>query len=372
MEIADSSSEPTRRHYSSSMFDHILTVTPNDLNVANLIQPLFALNQFQSLKPQDLAFGHLATLLQERTRESGRAVDTLEKISSTIEADYESTESSESLAKFALAKTDLARAYLAAGSYEKAIECGELALGLSSEEAENELSSEQRKKARLSAHLTVGLAQYFDSQFDEAVLCFESALEESDGNPDAVCLLAQVLWAQGSEASRDRAREALFEVIESRPDHVQSVLLLGVIALLDNDEDSLEAVVEELHGLRTNDKVTASEQSKIGQVLRAIATLGEGKTEDDMKTQIQTDIMLYPDLPHGWAALAESAGDEHAAQMALKVAARGIPPWGLLEAQDLAEAYAGTETAGDAQTAAVLAPWEQSGWNSLAVATEGI
>lgn len=372
MEIADSSSEPTRRHYSSSMFDHILTVTPNDLNVANLIQPLFALNQFQSLKPQDLAFGHLATLLQERTHESGRPVDTLEKISSTIEADYESTESSESLAKFALAKTDLARAYLAAGSYEKAIECGELALGLSSEEAENELSSEQRKKARLSAHLTVGLAQYFDNQFDEAVLCFESALEESDGNPDAVCLLAQVLWAQGSEASRDRAREALFEVIESRPDHVQSVLLLGVIALLDNDEDSLEAVVEELHGLRTNDKVTASEQSKIGQVLRAIATLGEGKTEDDMKTQIQTDIMLYPDLPHGWAALAESAGDEHAAQMALKVAARGIPPWGLLEAQDLAEAYAGTETAGDAQTAAVLAPWEQSGWNSLAVATEGI
>ncbi|KAF4460478.1 hypothetical protein FALBO_12741 [Fusarium albosuccineum] len=372
MEISESSSVPTRRHYSSSMFDYILTVPSNDVNVASLIQPLFALNQFQSLKPQDLAFGHLATLFQERTHESGRAVESLEKISSIIEADYESTESPESLARFALAKTDLARAYLAAGSYEKAVECGELALGLSSEEAENELSSEQRKKARLSAHLTVGLAQYYNNDFDEAVLCFESALEESEGNPDAVCLLAQVLWAQGSEASRDKAREALFEVIEKHPGHVQSVLLLGVVALLDNDEDSLEAVVEELYGLRTNHKVTASEQSHIGEVLRAISTLGEGRTEEDMRTQIQTDIMLYPDLPHGWSALAESAGNEYAAQMALKVASRGIPPRGLLEAQDLAKAYAGTETAGDAQRAAFLAPWEQSGWSSLAIATEGV
>ncbi|KAM0231006.1 hypothetical protein ACHAPO_008835 [Fusarium lateritium] len=372
MDIADASSVPTRRHYSSSLFDHILAVSPNDVNVESLIQPLFALNQHQSLKSQDLAFTHMATLFQERTNESSRAVETLEKISLTIEADYESTESPQSLAKFALAKTDLARTYLASGSYEKAVECGELALGLSSDDAENELSSEQRKKARLSAHLTVGLAEYYRNHFDEAIKYFESALEESDGNPDAVCLLAQVLWAQGSEESRDRAREELFAVIEKQPEHVQSVLLLGVIALLDNDEDSLEAVVEELHGLRTNHKVTASEQSAIGEVLRAIATLGEGRTEEDIRTQIQTDIMLYPNLPHGWAAMAQSAGDEHAAQMALKVASRGIPPKGLLDAQDLSKAYAGTATASDAQRAAFLAPWEQSGWTSLSAATESV
>ncbi|XEV06608.1 hypothetical protein FSHL1_011895 [Fusarium sambucinum] len=372
MDIADASSVPTRRHYSSSLFDHILAVSPNDVNVESLIQPLFALNQHQSLKSQDLAFTHMATLFQERTNESSRAVETLEKISLTIEADYESTESPQSLAKFALAKTDLARTYLASGSYEKAVECGELALGLSSDDAENELSSEQRKKARLSAHLTVGLAEYYRNHFDEAIKYFESALEESDGNPDAVCLLAQVLWAQGSEESRDRAREELFAVIEKQPEHVQSVLLLGVIALLDNDEDSLEAVVEELHGLRTNHKVTASEQSAIGEVLRAIATLGEGRTEEDIRTQIQTDIMLYPNLPHGWAAMAQSAGDEHAAQMALKVASRGIPPKGLLVAQDLSKAYAGTATASDAQRAAFLAPWEQSGWTSLSAATESV
>ncbi|EGR49104.1 uncharacterized protein TRIREDRAFT_3707 [Trichoderma reesei QM6a] len=373
MEISESSSLPARRHYSSSLFDHILTA-PLNLNVASLIQPLFAVNQVQSLRPDDLTFVHLGTLLQERTGESSRAVATLERICEKLEANYEKTESADDLARFTLARTDLARAYLASGSYEQAVECGEMALGLSGDESESELTSDQRKKARLSAHLTVGLAQYYLKAYDDAEKCFESALEESDNNPDATCLLAQVLWAQGTEAARERARNALFEVIEKQPDHVQSVLLLGVIALLDQDEASLEAVVEELQGLRTNDKVTAKEQSRIGQVLRAVAALGEGKTQQDMISQVQTDIMLYPYLPHGWSSLAETAGEDgdYPAEVSLMVAARGIPPRGTLEAHDLAKAYAGTGRVADAQRAAFLAPWEGAGWSALEISVEGM
>ncbi|KAH6606172.1 superkiller 3 [Trichoderma cornu-damae] len=373
MEISDSSSLPARRHYSSSLFDHILTASPS-VSVASLIQPLFAVNQVQSLRPDDLTFVHLGALLRERTGESFRSVEILERICEQLEADYEKAESADDLARFALARTDLARAYLASGSYEKAVECGEMALGLSADEDEHELTSEQRKKARLSAHLTVGLAQFYLKTYDEAEKCFELVLEESDNNPDATCLLAQVLWAQGTEDAREKARSALFEVIEKHPDHVQSVLLLGVIALLDQDEASLEAVAEELQGLRTNEKVTAAEQSRIGQVLRAIASFGEEKTEQDMMAQVQTDIMLYPHLPHGWSSLAEAPGEEgdYAAQMSLKVASQGIPPRGALEAQDLAKAYACTGRVADAQRAVFLAPWVASGWGALEVSVEGI
>lgn len=371
MEIAEASSVPTRKHYSSSLFDHILTA-PANMTVASLIQPLFALNQVQNMRPQDLAFGHLSTMFEERTRDSSSAVKTLEKLCTVIEADYETTESRESLARFTLARTDLARAYLAAGQYAKAVECGEMALGLSSDETDSELNSEQRKTARLSAHLTVGLGQYYLEQYHEAETCFEAALEESDNNPDATCLLAQVLWAQGTEDCRDKARAALFEVIEKQPNHVQSILLLGVVALLDQDESSLEAVVEELQGLRVNDKVSSTEQSQIGEVLRAIAGLADGHTQQDMVQQVQQDVMLYPNLPHGWSSLAEATGDEYAAQMALKVAARGIPPRGVLEAQDLAGAYAGTGRAADAQRAAFLSPWEGCGWTALKGATDAV
>jgi superkiller protein 3 len=371
MEISDSSSLPTRHHFSSSMFDHILTA-PANMTIASLIQPIFALNQVQSMRPQDFAFGHLASMFLERTHDSPRAVETLEKISSCIEADYEQTECPDSLSRFTLARIDLARAYLAAGSYEKAIECGEMALGLSSDEHESELSKDQRKKARLSAHLTVGLAQFYRKNYDEAEKCFESALEESDNNPDATCLLAQVLWAQGTDEAKDKARGALFEVIENHPEHIQSVLLLGVIGLLDNDEGSLEAVVEELQGLRAKDKVTAAEQSRIGEVLRAIATFGEGKTNEDKMSQIQTDIMLHPNLPHGWSAMASASENQYAAQTALKVARRGIAPRGQLEVEGLAKGYAGTGAVADAQRATVLAPWEKTSWSSLELATAGI
>ncbi|KEY67918.1 hypothetical protein S7711_02128 [Stachybotrys chartarum IBT 7711] len=356
MEISESSSSPTRRYYAMSLFDYTLS-GPLNTSVASLIQPIFALSQAQNLQPGDLALGHLSSLFQERTDDYARAVEALEKICEIIEAEYETTESPESLVKFTLAKADLARAYLGAGSYDQAVECGETALSLSSDESDSELSREQRRKSRLSANLTVGLAQYYNSQFDEAIKFFEAAIEESDSNPDAICLLAQVLWAQGSESARDRARATLFEVIESSPGHVQSVLLLGSIALLDNDQDTLEAVVEELQGLRTNSKVTPSEQSYISELLRAIATIGEGNTQTTVVNQAQSDVMLHPHLPHGWSALAATVKDGYAAQTALKVAARGIPPRGTLEAGDLAKAYAGTKTAADAQRAVMLAPW---------------
>ncbi|CRK20933.1 hypothetical protein BN1723_012202 [Verticillium longisporum] len=348
MDIAESSSALTRRQYSVAVFDHILT-TPLNFNISSLIQPVFALSQLNRLKPQDLAYGHLSSLFRERTRDNAPAVAVLEKICGVLETDYELTESAQSLARFALARTDLARLYLAAGSYEQAIECGDLAIQLSSDESDNELTMDERKKARLSAHLTVGLAQYYSQDMAESLRCFEAALSESDNNPDAVCLLAQVLWAAGGEDSRERARSALFEVIEAHPDHVPAVLLLGVIALLDDDEESVEAVVAELQGLRTSDKVQPSEHSQLGEVLSAIAALGADAAEEEGRE----------------SRLADAGGDDYAADTALRVALKAVPPRGTLEAADLARAYAGTGKAADAQIAIHLAPWARQGWTAL-------
>ncbi|KAG6040340.1 hypothetical protein E4U41_000846 [Claviceps citrina] len=377
MDISEASSVPARKHYASSMFDHVLTAGAGNADntdnaIASLLQPLFALNQVQSMRPQDLAFRHLFAMFEERTRNSSSATKMLQNLCGAVEGDYEKTKSPESLAQLRLARTDLARAHLAAGNYEQAIRGGETALGMSSEATEGELAGEQTKSARLSAHLTLGLGKYFVGKHHEAEAHFQSALEESGNNADTTCLLAQVLWAQGSESSRDGAREALFGVIESQPDHVQSVLLLGVVALLDQDEGSLEAVVEELQGLRTSDKVSYADQSRIGQVLRSIAGLADGRTEQDMMQQVQEDVMLYPHLPHGWSALAEATGDAHAAQMALRAATRGIPPRGILEAEALAKAHAGTGRAADAQRAAMVSPWDVCGWTALSACAAGI
>ncbi|GAP90743.1 putative antiviral protein [Rosellinia necatrix] len=364
MDISEASSIITRRQHPTSMFDHILTM-PTQAHVTTLIQPLFALSQLNCLRPQDLAYQHLQALYQERTDDSQNAIATLDAACEKLESSYEATESADSLAQFALGKTDLARLHLASGDNTAAIECGELALQLSADDSAKELTAEQRSKARLSAHLTVGLAHYFDDQPSEAVNYFEAALEESGNDPSAACLLAQVLWATGTEDARERARTVLFEVIEKDASHIQSVVLLGIIALLDADDESLEAVISELHTLRTSDKATDTEHSHIGEVFRAVAALNENSTKDEVLAQVQNDVMLYPHLSYGWSQLGEVSGEEYPADMALNVALKSIPPKGESGAVDLASAYAGTGGAADAQAAILIAPWARSGWESL-------
>ncbi|KAI0205895.1 tetratricopeptide-like protein [Astrocystis sublimbata] len=364
MDISEASLLITRRQYPTAMFDYILTM-PLQANIITLIQPLFALAQLSRLRAQDLAYQHLWALFQERTDDSHGAIATLEAACEKLEVDYEATESADSLARFALGKTDLARSYLACGNTVAAIECGELALELSSDESAKELTAEQRRKARLSAHLTVGLAQYFEGRPNEAVSYFETALEESQYDPHAACLLAQVLWATGTDEARERARCVLFEVIEKDPSHVQSVVLLGIVALLDVDDESLDAVTSELLTLCTSNVATDSEQSQISEVLRAMTVLNQNSSEEDVLAQIQSDVMVHPHLPHGWSRLAKISGEEYPADMALNVALKSIPPKGELGAIDVADAYAGTGSIADAQAAVFIAPWTRSGWESL-------
>lgn len=367
MEISESSSLASRQQYALSMFDHVVTAPPK-LSVTSLVQAAFALTQLRTLRPQILAYGQLCTLFQERLHDSPKSVAILEDTCAQLEADYEVTESPQSLKNFALAKTDLARAYLAIGSFDQAVDCGELALQLSNDESDNELTMEARREARLSAHLTVGLAHYFRKDVDQAIAYFDSALQESNNNPDAVCLLAQVLWAMGSEQARERARSVLFEVVEERPDHVQSVVLLGVIAILDQDEEILEAVISELEGLRTNEKVSSAEQFQIGELLQAVAALSGTGAKGEVLIQAQTEVMLYPHLPHGWTHLGDvaEADHEYPRKLAVTVATQAIPPKGDLGAEDLAEAYSATGKATDAQASIMFAPWSRDGWQGLA------
>ena len=370
IEISESSSLITQRQYAQSTFDQILT-SKTPLSIAELVQPLFALNQLQTMAPTDFIYQHLSTLFLERVKDVPSTVAGFSNICATVEADYEVAESPSSLSRFALAKADLARSQLSAGSYPEAMDNGETALQLSAEDAGNELSAEARQKCRLSAHLTVGLAHYYSEDPETALQYFLPALEESNINPDAVCLLAQVLWAKGDEESRNKARDYLFDCVESHPNHVQSVLLLGIIAILDQDAESLEAVTASLQDLRATQTISDREQGKVGEVLLAIAALSEGDNEKEVLTEIQAGVFLHPNLPHSWGCLAEIEGDEYAADMALKTALKAVPPRGELEADELSKAFGRTGNVGDAQRAIMIAPWGNKGWASLNGALPG-
>ncbi|KAG9242790.1 hypothetical protein BJ878DRAFT_153891 [Calycina marina] len=364
MEISESSSLITKNQFCQAAFDHILSakITPSAID---LVQPIFALQQIHSMDPKNISIHHLSALFLERIDDLASSVKILAEISSTVEADYEVTESPASLSRYALAKADLARSQLAVGQYSDAIESGDIALQLSADDAGNELSAESRQICRLSAHLTAGLAHYYSNYPKSALEYFEPALEESTYNPDAVCLFAQVLWASEDETSRIQARDMLFNSTEKNPEHVQSIILLGIVALLDHDAESLDAAETTLEDLRATHSLTEQEQAEVGEVLHVIAIFSGDDAETAVLTEAQTAVVLHPNQSHGWGQLADIPESGFAMEMALKTALKAVSPHSILPAGDLSNAFIGTGKAGDIQRGLFVRPWGQCSWTSL-------
>lgn len=361
-EIADSSSTMIKQQYAMCTFDHLLSSKLSSTTSA--IQPLFALHQLRCQVSTDLAFQHLSSLFAERIGDFGDAAATLDVVASNLEAEYEKSESAVILIRFAIAKADLGRAQLAEREFTAAAENAETALNLSEEE---DVKDEARRRVRLSAHMTAGLAYYYQGMMDPAISMFRSALKETQGNPDIVCLLAQVLWAKGGDNERTVAREQLFDCVEKNPGHSGAIILLGVIAVLDDDRDTIEAVTADLEGLRTRDSLTSQEQSKVAKLLTTIAALypGEEGQDGSEMSQATSTIMLAPFQPHGWSQLAGLTEESYPAEMAVLTATKACPPGGLLDATDLSKAYSGTRKFDDAQRAIMFAPWTIQGWEAL-------
>lgn len=369
-EISDSASLISKRQYTLSSFDHLVSSSESSNDVTYLLQPLFALEQLRTQNPRDLPYRHLAALLLERVRSYPTAIETLTDLCTKAEADYESTESLSALARFAHAKADLARIQLAAHEFDNAITNAETALDLSSDAESSGLDPETRQKLRLSAHLTLGMASHYTSNSSTAITAFKTALQESSSDPDVVCLLVQVLWSTGGSEEKAVARDQLFSSVEQRPEHVASVTLLGAIARLEDDVDTAAAVRDDLLSLRTLEGVDAAARAQIAGLLAALS-------ERPVETA-QEEVLLRSYEPGAWRALAEAAalidcsaeedgenGEQHAREMVLETSLKCVPPMGGLEADELAGAFAGTGSAADAQIAIALAPWERAGWESL-------
>ncbi|OAA54539.1 antiviral protein [Niveomyces insectorum RCEF 264] len=426
MDLADASSLAARQQYALSLFDHLVSDevvgaagTAGAPAAIDLVRPLIGLEQVRRLRPQELPYAQLFALFRERIHDHASTLRILTEVCAALETDFAATESAEALKRLAVAKADLARAYTAVGAYDDALACSALALKLVGDDRDrggrrSELPATARGKVALSAHLAAGLSRFYTGDTDGAVAHFEAIWAGDDNEeaaktkyPDVVCLFAQVLWATGTDDARQRAQDELFGVIEAHPDHIQAILLLGVIAVLQGDEESGEAVTAALAELQDKDTeedagagagagtgtgtsktaeagfVTASDQARIGAVLHALANPTQEPGTDaarqqSSRSQAQRDIVLHPHLPHGWANLAQdaSADDNNedadaddaynfVSDMALQLTRRLLPPRGRLGPEDLARACVGTRRPADAQVSIFVAPWLPDGWQAL-------
>lgn len=373
-EIATSSSKLIKEQYTSLAFDHLTSMPMAEANAIGLLQPLFALQQLSTLSIDNTPFQHLIALFQERVGDYADATTNFELASSKLESEFERSESFDVLVRFAQIKADLSRAQLARKQYDPAIENAETAISLLDEQSFDSLLDRQSfekadiHKTNLSAHVTAGLAHFYRGSMDHSLDMFRSALEESAGSPDTVSLLAQVLWAKGGAQERNVAREQLFNSVEKQPGNAEIIMLLGAIAVLDDDLETIEAIRDDLQGLRAREDLSLQQHTQLVQLITIVTTLypGEQNKRTAQMSEATRAVMLNPSQPHGWSQLAELTNNSHPAQMAVLTAMRAVAPHGNLDAEDLCKAFAAKNSFNDSKMAIMLAPWMTYGWNSLA------
>lgn len=170
----------------------------------------FVLNRYCEYKPSDASALHLLGLVYECLGKVEQGVTVMQEAIALLETAYEVTEDPEVERRFTLATLNLARLRLASGEFSLAIESYESVLGLLGEGEEA-----QTAQLQAQAQLGLGVTSFMQGGLQESLGHFEKAIALSANTPSmqdqAVVLLAQVMWAIGTDESREAAQSRLLE-----------------------------------------------------------------------------------------------------------------------------------------------------------------
>jgi Tetratricopeptide repeat len=188
-------------HYLSA--GHSYRTSPNDLFPA-----FFALDRYLKQRPDDASALHMFGLVCERIGHIELAIDRTDHAITLLEVAYEETEDPIIERQYIIANTTVARLRLAVRDYENALSSFQIALGLLPEEGEE-------KVLRSQCLFGSGLASFKLGALDEALESFEAALvtaaDDLHMRGHVTVLLAQTLWAIGTEEGREAAKTQLLD-----------------------------------------------------------------------------------------------------------------------------------------------------------------
>ena len=364
LEIADASATAIGRQFAQSKFDEFVSSPVYTKENEDLLISMMTLRHLEYQTKNDSPMQYLSALFAERAGDFGTAESVLDTLSARLEQEYEGSESAETLERFVSIKATLARVSLALQKYDNAYQHATTCLDLSGGE---DVQGDEYQRARRSSKICSALVWLHQGKKTDALQELGSLVEEGSHDPDLTCLLAQVLWAEGSESSKAAARNNLLEAAEEHPGHVEITMLLGAIAVLDEDHDTAEAVADDLRGLQMSEQTDPDQLGKIEGLLAAIAAIGvdENHRIVPIAAESKRTIMISPWRPNGWSKMTDLEFSEHTAKMAVQTAVKTAPPFGSLDAGHVSATYAHTRVREDAQRGIMLAPWMTTAWGSL-------
>lgn len=193
------------------MFKLQLTKTGTSRSEDTLFLPFAVLDRFCQQRPDDATALHLFALVCERLGQADLAATLVERAVAVLDAEYNQSEDVQVERRFAIAHVNLGRLRLALSQFSEASEALEVALNLLPTGEEDESTIVLRAHALYCQ----AVAAYKTDDLTKALSLLEGAMEEvpshlSDVRSHITLVLAQALWAVGSEEAREMGKQQLF------------------------------------------------------------------------------------------------------------------------------------------------------------------
>jgi superkiller protein 3 len=225
-------------------------------------------------------------LICERFGQLDVAVELTERAISILEARYEESEDSETERRYVTANVNVGRLKLATSDFSGALEAFSTALSLSAVSESDVQLHVLRGQMRFGS----GLASFKLGELGDALSMFETALEEIPSELKEVrghvsVLLAQTLWAMGSDEARETAKSQLLEwyvtllsnndrdspralsSIAVDPSNLAAITTLAAMGTLTFDDSLVDAALSEILAMPLESRLLLDPAKDVDQLL---------------------------------------------------------------------------------------------------------
>ncbi|KAI0322400.1 TPR-like protein [Amylostereum chailletii] len=332
----------------------------------------FVLGRYIQQRPEDASALHLYGLVAERIGHAELAIQLIGRAITVLEAAYEETEDAVIEYQFTIANTSMARLQLALQDYDTALEFYENALGLV-----NDAMGGQTRILRAQCQFGSGLAYFKLGRLGEAVESFQAALESSEDDlrlrGHVTVLLAQSLWAMGTEEDRESAKAQLLECITTDPENLTAINTLAGMGILTEDDNLVDAALSEILSLPLHRRLERDPQRNVSYLLTQ-QCLEQGDVVR-ARNQAQKVVFAEPSRRNARRDLASLILQEHEPAAARATLAGSeddvehlrdvVGICAVAEADDVGNDGRNAALA-LAQRAVMLEPWNRRNWEILA------
>ncbi|KAJ3501664.1 hypothetical protein NLJ89_g9238 [Agrocybe chaxingu] len=233
----------------------------------SLLPSFFLLNRYCQRRPDDASGLHLLSLVCERLGHQPLGEKLVERAISILETAYEETEDPLTEKKYTIANSTLGRLKLAQGDFEGCTTSFESVLGLLAEKDHDA----EVTTLKIQAHLGLGLAHFFQNDLETALGHLEEGFACAGDNQtlrgQITIILAQTLWAIGTDETKELAKSRLLECIASDPENLTAINTLAGMGILTQDDSLVDAALSEILALPIDQKHKLDPQRHVDYLL---------------------------------------------------------------------------------------------------------